>query len=210
MDQPGRNVGLFYVALLPLHMLKNLLNQKPLFVFALEIEAASAFEDCNNAFVGIGKVLAGYNLMKRIEIERPGIIVNLGSAGSTAFPRGSVVNCTKFIQRDMDVRALGYKKFETPFSGQDPVLEYGLSIPDLPQGTCGTGDFFETSHVNTEYDVIDMEAYPIALIAKKENIPFLCLKYISDGADGAAAEDWLVSVHNASIALRREIDLIRI
>ncbi|NUY82632.1 nucleosidase [Flavobacterium sp. MAH-1] len=190
-------------------MLKKLLSQNPLFVFALEIEAASAFEDSNNAFVGVGKVLSTYNLMKRLEIEKPSIIVNLGSAGSTEFARGSVINCTKFIQRDMDVQALGYKKFETPFSGEDPVLEYGISVENLPQGICGTGDFFETSHVNTEYNVIDMEAYPLALIAKKENIPFLCLKYISDGADGAAAEDWLVSVHHAALALRNEIDNLK-
>lgn len=190
-------------------MLKNLLNQNPLFVFALEIEAASAFEDCNNAFVGIGKVLAGYNLMKKLESQRPGIVVNLGSAGSTEFTKGSVISCTKFIQRDMDIRALGYRKFETPFSGEEPILEYGFAAPNLQQGICGTGDFFETAHVNTEYNVIDMEAFPLALIAKKENIPFLCLKYISDGADGAAAEDWLVSVHHAAIALRAVVDSLK-
>ena len=190
-------------------MLKELLNQNPLFVFALGIEAASAFEDCNNAFVGIGKFHATYNLMKRLESDTPSIIINLGSAGSTEFGRGSVINCNKFIQRDMDVRALGYKKFETPFSGQDAVLEYGFSVPNITQGICGTGDSFEMAHINTEYNVIDMEAFPLALVASKEKIPFLCLKYISDGADGAAAEDWLISVHHAAIALRSEIDKIR-
>jgi adenosylhomocysteine nucleosidase len=37
----------------------------------------------------------------------------------------------------------------------------------------------------------------------KEQIPFLCLKYISDGADGMAAEDWNVQVHNAAVAFKR-------
>lgn len=45
-----------------------------------------------------------------------------------------------------------------------------------------------------------MEAYALALIAKKENIPFLCLKYISDGANGDAADDWTIHVHNAAAA----------
>ncbi|MBD3582879.1 5'-methylthioadenosine/S-adenosylhomocysteine nucleosidase family protein [Flavobacterium selenitireducens] len=190
-------------------MLRELLNQDPLFVFALEIEAASAFEGCNNAFVGIGKVSAGYHLMKKLESGKPSIIVNLGSAGSTEFTKGSVIACNRFIQRDMDVRALGYRKFETPFSGDEPILEYGFSAPELQQGICGTGDFFEMSHVNTEYNVIDMEAFPLALIAKKSDIPFLCLKYISDGADGAAAEDWLVSVHHAAISLRAAVDMLK-
>lgn len=190
-------------------MIKQLLSQNPLFVFALEIEAAAAFEECNTAFVGIGKVSATYNLMKRIGIEKPSVIVNLGSAGSTEFPRGSVVSCTKFIQRDMDVRALGYAKFETPFSSEGPLFEYGIAVEGLPQGVCGTGDSFEVAHLNTEYNVIDMEAFPLALVAKRESIPFLCLKYISDGADGAAAEDWLVAVHHAALVLRSHIDALK-
>jgi adenosylhomocysteine nucleosidase len=48
-----------------------------------------------------------------------------------------------------------------------------------------------------------MEAYPLALIAMKEQIPFLCLKYISDGADGNAAESWNVMVHKAAEAFKR-------
>lgn len=48
-----------------------------------------------------------------------------------------------------------------------------------------------------------MEAYALAHVAKQENIPFLCLKYISDGADGGAADDWNLQVHHAAKALRR-------
>ena len=47
-----------------------------------------------------------------------------------------------------------------------------------------------------------MEGYALALTAMKENIPFLCLKYISDGADGLAADDWQVNVHKASKAFK--------
>ena len=48
-----------------------------------------------------------------------------------------------------------------------------------------------------------MEAYAFAYVAMKEQIPFLCLKYISDGADGAAAEDWMVQVHHAAAAFKK-------
>jgi len=53
-----------------------------------------------------------------------------------------------------------------------------------------------------DYNVIDMEAYALAVTAKKENIPFLCLKYISDGADGLAADDWSLNVHKAAKAFK--------
>ncbi|WP_312761221.1 nucleosidase [Epilithonimonas sp.] len=179
-----------------------------LLVFALESEAGNEFENYNKVFVGIGKVKATYNLTKAIQKVNPDLIINLGTAGSTTFDRGSVVNCSRFIQRDMDVRALGFKKFETPFSDEPILLEYGIKTSHLPNGICGSGDQFEMEHNNPEYNVIDMEAFALARVAEYEGIDFLCLKYISDGADGNAADDWTQEVRKASVALRRELDNI--
>jgi adenosylhomocysteine nucleosidase len=179
------------------------LSERTLFVFALPSEAAEKFEHVNKVIVGIGKVNAAYELAKAIHQHKPRLIINLGSAGSNVFKRGEVVCCTKFIQRDMDVRGLGFKLYETPFSGIEPILQYGIKIKGLPEGICGTGDSFEMNHSVSVYNVIDMEAYPLAYISLKENIPFLCLKYISDGADGTAADEWSVQVHNAAIAFKQ-------
>lgn len=187
-------------------MVKELLKTKPLFVFALESEAANMFDDRDTLFVGVGKINAAYHLTKRIQKESPSIIINLGSAGSSRFEKGSVINCTKFIQRDMDTTILGSQKYETPFSGIPPVLEYGIQVPILPQGTCGTGDSFDVNHTTTDYDVVEMEAYSLAFIAQQEQIPFLCLKYISDGADDGAAEDWHITVLKAAEALKKSIN----
>ncbi|MFC6102802.1 5'-methylthioadenosine/S-adenosylhomocysteine nucleosidase family protein [Olivibacter domesticus] len=171
-----------------------------LFTFALASEAADVFTDYKHLICGIGKVNAAYNLMKAIQQEKPKLIVNLGSAGSNHYKKGDIVCCSKFIQRDMDVRGLGYDQYETPLSGLPPILEYGLQMDGLPEAVCGTGDNFEMAHSTTIYNVVDMEAYALALVAMKENIPFLSLKYISDGADGNAAEDWTVQVHKAALA----------
>ncbi len=181
----------------------DLTSDKTLFVFALAAEAAEEFEIQNKLVAGIGKVNAAYVLTKAIHHQRPDLIINLGSAGSNKFKRGEVICCTNFIQRDMDVRALGFAQYETPLSGIKPKLNYGIKIKGLPEGVCGTGDSFEMSHNTDDYNVIDMEAYALALISMKEQIPFLCLKYISDGADGTAAEDWAVQVHNAAIAFKK-------
>lgn len=171
-----------------------------LFVFALEAEAGTAFDGRNKLVTGIGKVNAAFELTRAIHRQKPRLIVNMGSAGSNHFRKGDVVCCTRFVQRDMDVRGLGFSLYETPLSGIPPVLSYGLKREGLPDGICGTGDSFEMNHAVTEYNVVDMEAYALALIAMRENIPFLCLKYISDGADGSAADDWTVQVHRASEA----------
>ncbi|MBX2924324.1 MAG: hypothetical protein KF746_19135 [Chitinophagaceae bacterium] len=180
-----------------------LLQNDPLYVFALKSEAAGEFNDRNVLITGIGKVNAAVELTKNIFRKRPSCIINLGSAGSAVFDHGQVVCCTKFIQRDMDVRGLGFRKYETPLSGQEPLLHYGVQFPGLEEGICGTGDSFEMAHATVDYNVIDMEAYPLAWIAMKEQIPFLCLKYISDGANDSAASDWTVQVHNAAVAFKK-------
>ena len=179
------------------------LHQNALFVFALDIEAAGEFADVNTIYTGAGKVNAAYELTKAIQRQKPGIIVNLGSAGSNYFKRGEVICCTRFLQRDMDATRLGCKLYETPFAGTDSVLTYGIKLEGLAEGLCGTGDSFETNHFTDDYNVIDMEAYSFAYVAMKEQIPFLRLKYISDGADGTAAEDWMVQVHHAATAFRK-------
>lgn len=188
---------------------KSFAFEDVLFSFALEAEAANIFNHQNTLITGIGKVNAAYELTKAIQCKRPELIVNLGSAGSRSFQKGDVVCCTQFVQRDMDVRGLGYAQYETPLSGLPVVLNYGLSLPDLKTGICGTGDSFEMGHADTIYNIVDMEAYALASVAMKENIPFLCLKYISDGADDNAAEDWSVLVHKAAEAYGEILNLIK-
>lgn len=186
-------------------IIKQLLLQNPLFVFALPSEATHEFDDVETLFVGIGKLNAMYHLVKQIDRKRPGVVINLGTAGSLVHNRGSVECCTQFVQRDMDVTALGFKKYETPFAIHDPVLVNGLKIEGMPHGICGTGDSFVVDHTTTDYNVIDMEAYPLAWVCMQEQIPFICLKYISDGADGTAADDWPQTVKHAGAALKAAV-----
>lgn len=177
--------------------------ENPLFVFAMKEESRDAFSDYNVLHTGIGKVNASYALSKTIQAERPSIIINMGTAGSRKHDSGSIINCTRFIQRDMDVSVLGFEKWQTPFSDDPVVIEYGHAVNDLTQGTCGTGDSFDASEFAAKFDVVDMEAYALALICQRENIPFLCLKYISDGADDAAVTDWNAALDQAAKALRK-------
>ena len=187
-------------------IIQNKKYNRPLFVFAMKEEAANIFDDYSLVFTGLGKVNATYALTKAIMEQNPDIIINLGTAGSTAFNRGSVVCCPKFVQRDMDVTALGFDKFVTPFSNENTIFNYGLEMENLANGICGSGDSFETEHKNSEYNVIDMEGYALALVAKRENLPFLCLKYISDGADGGAANDWQEEIKNAAKKLYQALN----
>ena len=134
--------------------------------------------------VGVGKVNATYNTLKLINIHKPKIIINYGTAGAINSKLKGLVECTKFYQRDMDVRGLDFKLGETPF---DKIKEI---ITSKDGYSCGTGDSFVNKKIDMEVDVVDMEAYAIAKVCKLENIEFKCFKYISDNADQNASKDW--------------------
>ena len=70
------------------------------------------------------------------------------------------------------------------------VGECGFALADLPRAACGTGDSFDTGSTQLACDVVDMEAYARAKVCALEQISFACAKYITDGADHAAANDW--------------------
>tara|TARA_B100001059_G_scaffold207450_1_gene218932 strand:- start:103 stop:627 length:525 start_codon:yes stop_codon:yes gene_type:complete len=143
--------------------------------------------------IGVGKINAAYNTLKLIQIYKPKIIVNYGTAGAINTKLKGIVECTKFYQRDMDVRGLDFKLGETPF---DKVKEIIISDSGY---SCGTGDSFVNQKIEMEVDVVDMEAYAIAKVCMFENIEFKCFKYISDNADENANNDW-----NTNLALGAE------
>jgi adenosylhomocysteine nucleosidase len=68
----------------------------------------------------------------------------------------------------------------------------------LPSAVCGSGDSFATGDVEVDCAVLDMEAYALAKVCWREKARFACAKYVTDGADGAAAEDWRRNVHKAA------------
>ena len=53
-----------------------------------------------------------------------------------------------------------------------------------------------------------MESYALAKVCALENISFGCLKFITDGADGQAAETWEESLTDAAQGLRSALDQI--
>ena len=134
--------------------------------------------------VGVGKVNATYNTLKLINIHKPKLIINYGTVGAINTDLKGIVECTKFYQRDMDVRGLDFELGETPFDKIKEIITSKVGY------SCGTGDSFVNKKIDMEVDVVDMEAYAIAKVCKLENIEFKCFKYISDNANENADVDW--------------------
>ncbi len=175
-----------------------------LIVFALPSEAGDRFHGLpsNVLYTGVGKVNASYALTRWLSQRRPKLVLSFGTAGSPKFPPHSLVECTHFIQRDMDARGLGFALGETPMDPMPSVISVPRRLPKLVEGRCGSGDSFVSGHNVVGCDVVDMEAYALAKVCAKEEIPFLACKYVTDGGDESADRDWADNLPHAAAAFR--------
>jgi adenosylhomocysteine nucleosidase len=176
-----------------------------LVVMALEIEAQGLFarEGVPVLYTGVGKVNAAVSLTRRLMHYRaagiePPLVLNLGTAGSRHFPTGALVACHEFVQRDMDVSALGFAVGHTPYEELPAKLEFPPLFAHLPAGVCGSGDSFETGAPRLACEVVDMEGYALAKVCRLEGARFGCAKFITDGADHRAANDWQSNLVSAA------------
>jgi adenosylhomocysteine nucleosidase len=176
-----------------------------LVVMALAAEGAGRFERQRIPvlYTGVGKVNAAAALTRRLAQYRCAslalpLVVNFGTAGSRRHPAHALVGCHRFIDRDMDVSALGFAPGTTPFDPLPAVLEFAARFPGLPDAICGSGDSFAAEAKAVPCDVMDMEAYALAKVCRIEDADFACAKYVSDGADEAAARDWRENVAGAA------------
>ena len=184
-----------------------LVNNNILFVSALEIETQGKMNDYDVLYTGVGKVNATFALTRKFGKLGSWIpyscVVNYGTAGSRKIKKGKLVDCTRFIQRDMDVTGLGFQRGETPFEEDPPLILDFRNKPLNPDysrvmklnnigrhATCGSGDSFVEDRTQYYGEVVDMEAYALAKVCYHYQVPFVSFKYITDGADEQAHEDW--------------------
>ena len=180
-------------------------------VFALEAEAGGHFSDlsASTLYTGVGKVNATYHLTTRLHRSRPKLVLSFGTAGSPRFATHSLVECTAFVQRDMDATGLGFAHGTTPLDPMEPVLIAPRRLPDLIEGRCGSGDSFVNGHQILDCDVVDMEAYALAKVCQLEGVDFMAVKYITDGGDDDANKDWSANLPLAAAEFRSLYDRIR-
>ncbi len=172
-------------------------------IMALPGESQGLFEKQNIQihFCGIGKINAALKATEIIHKFKPKHILNLGTAGSHKFATHSLIECVGFVQRDMDLSPLGFPHGETPMDPIKGLIQVPSKKLSLPVGVCGTGDAFEVGRPKIECDLVDMEAYAIAKACKTFGVEFTAVKYITDGSDDNAHNDWRENLRPAAQAL---------
>ncbi len=186
-------------------------KDKILIVCALEVETQEQLNDYDVLYTGVGKVNATYKLTQKFGKFGSHIpydlVINYGTAGSRKVKKKTLVDCTKFVQRDMDVTGLGFMRGETPFEKEPPLIIETSSTfnPIGRNATCGTGDCFVEDKSQYYGEVVDMEAYSLAKVCHYYNIPFISFKYITDGADEQAHEDWETNLSDGIEVFKEKI-----
>ena len=188
------------------------LEKKILIVCALKDETGDQLYDCDVLYTGVGKVNATMALTKKFGKYGTYIpydlVINYGTAGSRELPIGELVDCTKFIQRDMNTTGLGFIKGQTPFEKDIPMIldfDHVQLNPINKKLRCGTGDNFVQTNEDTYSDVFDMEAYALAKVCFVYNIDFISFKYITDNANEHSVGDWKQNLADGVVDFQKKV-----
>lgn len=161
-----------------------------------ELDAANALPGVEVVYCGVGKVNAALCATQVILQRRPRLLLNFGTAGKTAPGHDGLLEVASVLQRDMLAMPLAPRGVTPlmPEAEQPARLESGY-----PGVVCGTGDSFVSAAdpwlVEQGVDLVDMELFAIARVCRHFGVPWRAFKFITDGADEGAADDWQAKVH---------------
>ncbi|WP_370289494.1 nucleosidase [Nocardioides sp.] len=179
---------------------------RPLIVSAARAEVAHLPAGLDVVVTGMGKTacatvlarhLAGRSDLADLEL------VNLGTAGSLrSAPRGAgtvpgLYEIGAVINHDINaeaVRALGYDPREHIVLGESPTV--------LASGDVFVNDPVVRDRLAERADLVDMEGYAVAYVAREFGLPVRLVKHVSDDAD-EGADDWPSLVDRSARVLGR-------
>ncbi|WP_044470718.1 5'-methylthioadenosine/adenosylhomocysteine nucleosidase [Mannheimia massilioguelmaensis] len=156
---------------------------------------------------GIGKVAAAVGTTLLIQLTKPDMILNTGSAGGVAqgLKVGDIVISTETAYHDVDVTAFGYVKGQLPACPATFISDKKLTAlaeqvareqgHHVKHGLICSGDSFiaggeSLAQIKADFPqvtAVEMEAAAIAQVCHVFNIPFLVVRAISDAGDGEAS-----------------------
>lgn len=156
---------------------------------------------------GIGKAKAAFRTADAIQMVKPDLVINMGTAGTVNHQVGDVFVCRHFVDRDMQKLAGLGLEYELDSSAL--LREKGFCGHWTEMGTCNTGDSFLTELTHIEGDVVDMEAYAQALVCEAKEIPFVSVKYVSDVIGQNSVKHWEDKLVDARTGLAHFFNVLK-
>lgn len=183
----------------------NISLRVPLLVVALEEEARHLHVGSLPVLVtGVGKVCAASSLSAVLARQRPSRIINLGTAGALRSGLTGTQMAGSVIQHDFDdaaVSALTGAHFgERIDLGRGPVLASGDIFVSGGEGR---------DRLAALADLVDMEGYAVARVARNFGLEVTLVKEVSDEAGEDAGRTWREALDDCAERLgawvRREV-----
>ncbi|WP_150539027.1 5'-methylthioadenosine/S-adenosylhomocysteine nucleosidase [Actinobacillus vicugnae] len=155
---------------------------------------------------GIGKVAAAVGTTLLLELAKPDMIINTGSAGGldAKLNVGDIVISTEVRHHDVDVTAFGYEKGQLPanpaaFLPNEHLMNVAIKETEKSgfnavSGLICSGDLFVNgaeaiAQIRQNFPnvvAVEMEAAAIAQVCHAFEVPFVVVRAISDVADKAS------------------------
>ncbi|AUI66750.1 MULTISPECIES: 5'-methylthioadenosine/S-adenosylhomocysteine nucleosidase [Glaesserella] len=152
---------------------------------------------------GIGKTAAAIGTTLLLQLTKPDMIINTGSAGGldVNLNVGDIVISSEVRHHDVDVTAFGYEKGQLPanpaaFIANEQLIQIAAKEVQKANfnsivGLICSGDLFVNGkekidmirHDFPAVKAVEMEAASIAQVCYAFNIPFVVVRAISDVAD---------------------------
>ena len=115
--------------------------------------------------------------------------INLGTCGSHRFEVGTLVEAMSFVERDVDLSAVGIPVGFFP-GAEGKIVSEKKYLKNLPNAICGTGDRIDLIPPRVDCDIYDMEAFALAFVCKKLSVPLVVIKFISDSSVENVGTQW--------------------
>ncbi len=144
---------------------------------------------------GIGKVNAAVGAVALIDSFHPALVINTGVAGGVGADAGVLDVVVADAVAYHDFWCLGEEWGRVPDCPRlfrTASLQVDFQDPTVKTGLIASGDLFvsrpeEVEHIRSLYpdvQAVDMESAAIAQVCYLKNVPFYCLRVISDTPGG--------------------------
>ncbi|MFG2822366.1 nucleosidase [Kitasatospora sp. NPDC048365] len=172
---------------------------RPLLVVAVREEAAHLDERLPVLLTGIGKINATAALATVLACgELPSQVVNLGTAGALKPGWEGTHEVASVLQHDIDTPVL---KALTGRTYGAPIDLGAAGGPTLATGDLFVSDPAARDRLALSADLVDMEGYAIATVARRAEVPVRLVKHVSDEAGEGADRTWRESVDGCAKVL---------
>ncbi|MDG6267405.1 5'-methylthioadenosine/S-adenosylhomocysteine nucleosidase [Glaesserella parasuis] len=152
---------------------------------------------------GIGKTAAAMGTALLLQLTKPEMVINTGSAGGldANLNVGDIVISTEVRHHDIDVTAFGYEKGQLPanpaaFMANEQLAQIAIKETEKAgfnavSGLICSGDLFVNGNdmiarIRNDFPsvkAVEMEAASIAQVCYAFQVPFVVVRAISDVAD---------------------------